>query len=35
MEVKKDTTKDTAIGIKGETSTPETGKTMKIPQLAT
>jgi hypothetical protein len=26
MEVKKETTKETARGINGETSTPETGK---------
>jgi len=34
MEVKKETTKETARGIKGETSTPETGKYIGKPQSA-
>jgi len=32
MEVKKETTKATAKGTKGETSTPETGKYIEPPQ---
>jgi hypothetical protein len=34
MEQKKETTKETTRGIKGETSTPETGKYIKAPQSA-
>ncbi|MBP1740503.1 MAG: hypothetical protein H6Q48_2796 [Deltaproteobacteria bacterium] len=34
MEQKKETTKETKIGIKGETSTPETGKYIGEPQSA-
>jgi hypothetical protein len=33
MEVKKETTKATAKGIRGETSTPETGKYIGHPNL--
>jgi hypothetical protein len=35
MDVKKETTKATVTGIKGETSTPETGKYIGHPNLPT